>query len=68
MVQPVPAKAPLNPAMSAATCHVMTMSAHLLPIPPLLLQQNLPSKRIVPTGNMQPKSDDPNKRHHWLKG
>ena len=28
------------------------------PIPPFLLAQNLSSKRIVPTDNMRPKSDD----------
>ena len=35
------------------------------PVPPFLLAQNLTSKRIVPTDNMWPKSDDA-KRHHQL--
>ena len=38
------------------------------PIPPFLLVQNLSSKRIAPTDNMRPKSDDAIWRHRWLKG
>ena len=38
------------------------------PIPPFLLAQNLSSKRIAPTDNMRPKSDDAIWRHRWLKG
>ena len=36
------------------------------PVSPFLLAQNLSSKRIAPTDNMQPKSDDPKERHWWL--
>ena len=36
------------------------------PVPPFLLVRNLSSKRIVPTDNMQPKTDNA-KRHHRVK-
>ena len=35
---------------------------------PLPLAQNLSSKRIVPTDDMWPKSDDTKRRHQLLKG
>ena len=38
------------------------------PIPPFLLAQNLSSKWIGPTDNMQPKLHDDYTRHLWLKG
>ena len=38
------------------------------PIPPFMLVQNLSSKRIAPTDNMRPKSDDAMWHHQWLKG
>ena len=38
------------------------------PYPPFLLAQNLSSKRIAPTDNMRPKSDDAIWHHRWLKG
>ena len=38
------------------------------PVPSFFLGQNLSSKRIVPTDNMWPKSDDAKKRHWYLKG
>ena len=60
MVQPIPKKAVLHLAKAAAmctTCH--DYACPLPPIPPFLLVQNLPSKWIVPTNNMRPKSEDP---------
>ena len=66
MVQPVPTKAIVQPAKAAAMC--MATSAETRPtppIPPFLLVQNLSSKRIAPTDNMRPKSDDA-MWHHWL--
>ena len=38
------------------------------PVPPFLLVhvQNLSSKQIVPTDNMQPKPDDAKRRHQFL--
>ena len=38
------------------------------PIPPFLLAQNLSSKRMAPTDNMQPKFHDKYTCHLWLKG
>ena len=38
------------------------------PRPPLLLVQNLSSKRIAPTDNMRPKLHDEYTRYQWLKG
>ena len=38
------------------------------PISPFLLAQNLSSKQIAPTDNMQPKSDNAKWCHRWLKG
>ena len=37
-------------------------------IPPFLLMQNLSSKRIAPTDNMRPESDDTKRHHWWFKG
>ena len=38
------------------------------PVPPFLLAQNLSSKRIAPTDNMWPKTDDAKRCHRLLKG
>ena len=38
------------------------------PVPPFLLAQNLSSKRIAPTDNMQPTTDDVKRSHQLLKG
>ena len=38
------------------------------PTPHFLLAQNLSSKRIAPTDNMRPKTDDAKSRHQLLKG
>ena len=68
MVQPVPTKAFLQRAKAAAMC--MAPRAEIRPPPPILpflLAQNLSSKRIAPTDNMQPKSDDAIWHHRWLK-
>ena len=59
----------LQPAATAAMhCHPEGCTHPPPPVPPFLLAQNLPSKRIAPTDNMRPKSDDAKKRHWWLKG
>ena len=65
---PKPVKAFLQPAKAAAMCtasHVETRPPP--PIPPFLLAQNLPSKRIAPTDNMQPKLHEKYTRRQWLK-
>ena len=50
----------------------MSMAYHDYVHPPphhtFLLAQNLSSKWIAPTNNMQPKSDNTKKHHRWLKG
>ena len=51
----------------------MCMAPHAKTYPPplillYLLAQNLFSKRIAPTDNMRPKSDNAIWRHRWLKG
>ena len=64
MAKPVPTKAFLQPAKAAAMCmapHAETCP--LPPIPPFLLAQNLSSKRIVPSDNMQPKLHDEYSHH-----
>ena len=53
MAQPVPTKAFLQPAKTAVIC--MACPCPPPPVPPFLLVQNLSSKRIAPTDNMQPK-------------
>ena len=59
----------LQPAATAAMhCHPEGCTHPPPLVPPFLLVQNLSSKQIVPTDNMQPKSDDAKKRHWWLKG
>jgi len=63
MVQSVPTKAVLHPAKAAAMCTCDDYARPLPSIPPFLLVENLSSKRIVPTDNMQPKSDNPKRRH-----
>ena len=52
-------------ATAAMHCHSESCTH---PPPPFLLVQNPSSKRIAPTDNMQPKSDDAEKRHQWLNG
>ena len=69
MAKLVPNKAFLQPAKATAMCtapHAETRPPP--PIPPFLLAQNLSSKRIAPTDNMQPKLHDEYTRHQWLKG
>ena len=59
MAKPVPTKAFLQPAKAAAMCMAPRAETHTPPpIPPFLLVQNLPSKRIAPTDNMWPKLQD----------
>ena len=56
---------------SQGSCHVHGTRAETRPpppIPPFLLVQNLSSKRIAPTDNMQPKFHDEYTRQQWLKG
>ena len=53
MAQPVPTKAFLQPAKTAAICTACPCPPP--PVPPFLLVQNLSSKPITPTDNMQPK-------------
>ena len=67
MVQPVPTKAVLQPA------EAMCMACHDYACPPplshlFLLAQNLSSKWIAPTDNIQPKSSNAQNRYRWLKG
>ena len=69
MVQLVPTKAFLQPAKAAAMCTApWAETCPPPPILPFLLAQNLSSKRIAPTDNMRPKSDDAIWHHRWLKG
>ena len=69
MPNPVPTKAFLQPAKAAAMCMVPRAETRPpCPIPPILLAQNLSSKRIVPTDNMRPKLHDKYTRHQWLEG
>ena len=64
----VETKAFLQAAKAAATSTASCIENRIPPpIPPFLLAQNL-SKRIAPTDNMRPKSDDANWHHQWLKG
>ena len=68
MFQPVLTKAFQQPANAAAMC--TAPRAETRPPPPILpfLQvQNLSSKRIAPTDNMWPKSDDAIWHHRLLK-
>ena len=62
IVQPVPTKAFLQPAKTATICTACHKYAHLPPPIPvfILLAQNISSKPIAPTDNMQPKSDNAN--------
>ena len=66
MAQPVLIKA-FSTASHVAR-HPVLKPAHLPPIPPFMLAQNLPSKRIAPTDNMRPKLHDEYTRQCWLKG
>ena len=59
MVHPVLTKAFLQPAKAAAVCTAPRAETCVpLPILPFLLAQILSSKRIAPTDNMRPKSDN----------
>ena len=69
MAKPVPIKAFLQPAKTATmgtTLHAETWPPP--PIRPFLLAQNLSSKWIAPTENVQPKMHDEYTHHQWLKG
>ena len=69
MTNPVTTKPFLQPAKAAAMCTVSRAEIHPSPpIKPFLLAQNLSSKRVAPTDNMQPKFQDEYTRHQWLKG
>ena len=57
----MPTKAVLHLAKAAAMCTCHEYARPPPPIPPFLLVQNQSSKRIAPTDNMWPKSDDPQK-------
>ena len=52
-------------ALSARVVHPPTHHPPNPPVPPFPLVQNLSSKQIVPTDNLQPKTDNA-KRHHQL--
>ena len=59
----------LQPAPTATMhCDPEGCTHPLPPVPLFLLEQNLSYKRITPTDNMWPKSDDTKKRHWRLKG
>ena len=61
-------KAILQPTKAAAMCTIPCAETHPpLPTPPFLLAQNVPSKLIASTDDMQSKSDDVKGRHWWLK-
>ena len=59
MAHPALTKAFLQAAaMAAMHCQPELCTHPPPPVPPILLVQNLPSKRIAPTDNMRPKTDD----------
>ena len=61
MPKPLLTKAFLQPAKAAAMCTAPRAETHPhspIHIPPLLLVQNLSSKRIAPIDNMRPKLHD----------
>ena len=69
MPNPVLTKAFLQPAKTAAMWtapHAETRPPP--PIPPFLFAQNLSSKQIAHTDNVQLKLHDEYIRHQWLKG
>ena len=69
MAKPVPTKAFLQPAKTAAMCTACHDYAHPPPsVPHFLLAQNLSSKRIAPTDNMRSKLHDEYTCHQLLKG
>ena len=69
MAHPALTKAFLQAAATAAMhCQPERCTHPPPPVPPFLLAQNLSSKRIAPTDNMRPKSDDAIWRHRLLKG
>ena len=49
-------------------CHPERCTHTPPPVPPFLLVQNQSSKRITPTDNMRPNTDDAKRRHRLLKG
>ena len=64
MLKLVLTKALLQPAKAAAMCTVPRAETRPPPpIQPFLLAQNLSSKQIAPTDNMQPKFHDEYTRH-----
>ena len=64
MVHPVPTRAFLQPAATAAMhCHPEGDTHPPSLIPPFLLVQNLFSKQITPTDNMQPNLDEDSSCH-----
>ena len=68
MAQPVSTKAFLQLAKTAAICTAChDYASPPPPVPPFLLAQNLSSKQIAPTDNMQPKLHDVYTHHQWLK-
>ena len=71
MPKPVLTMAFLQPTKAAAMCMCMTCHTETRqppPVSPFLLAQNLSSKWIAPTDNMQSKLHDKCTRHQWLKG
>ena len=69
MAKPMQTKAFLQPAKAAAMCMAPRAETRPPPpIPPFLLAQDLSSKRIAPTDNVQPKLHDEYTRHQWFKG
>ena len=59
---------PVIAATATARCQAEWWTHPLPPVLPFLLAQNLSSKRIAPTDNMRPKSDDAKRRHRLLRG
>ena len=69
MAHPALTKAFLQAAATAAMhCQPERCTHPPPPVPLFLLAQSLSSKRIAPTDNMRPKSDDAKWRHRLVKG
>ena len=69
MAKPVLTKVFLQAAKAAAMCTVLRAETRPpTPVPAFLLAQNLSSKRIAPTDNVQPKLHDDYTCYQWLKG
>ena len=65
---PIFTKASLQAAATATVhCQAEQWTHPPPPVPPFLLAQNLSSKRIAPTNNMWPKSDDAKSRHRLVR-